>query len=135
MSKIYVKVDTNRLQMLGLDDEDYSRIVIEFIVGIKEKLAEYLAIKYNVDFKTALKIIKIHDLKTHYTIGIDEPELYLAQLKNIVKNILMYDLGSLSLKIKPVYIFKKACSELESNLSVIWMNYLARRKRGDGNIE
>lgn len=135
MSKLNLTINPNRLNAHGLDDTDYSLIVIEFVVGVKQKLAKYLASNYNVSYKQALEIIKIHDLQTHYTVGIDDPVVYDGKIKEAVQNILMYDLGSFTLKIKPSFILKRGFAEFESSLAIIWSNYLARRKRGDDSIE
>ena len=131
MSEILIKVKKRDLVHDDINEEDFLKLKIEFIVGLKSIFSDFISENYDISYKNAMNIVRIEEYDSEYRIGIKSPELYNGKTRRTVVNILKYDLGSIAEKIQPLYLIRDASSELTNSVYVLWNNFIKDRTRGE----
>jgi hypothetical protein len=112
------------------DYEIYRKYVIKFVIGVKALFAEYITQNYDVTYRIAMSVLRVNENKIDFTISMESPETYSGKAQKIVSTIMKNDLGSMTEKIRPLYILKEASDQLSKVAQLMWIEYVAARDRG-----
>lgn len=131
MSASYISISQDSLTKPDILEDGYTEYVKSFLVRIKFALAYRISKYYNISYRIAMDIVKIHSYSgNRYTIGIDSPSSYPGKYRQIVQLLLEKDIGSVTKKIVGKNIISSFCNSVSSTIQILWLNFIRKKIRG-----